>query len=38
MERCGLVGLERGEPGRITPKVMHDRVGQSGWLPHFFIY
>lgn len=26
MERHGLVQLERGERGRITPKVMHDRV------------
>lgn len=26
MERYGLVRLERGERGRITPKVMHDRV------------
>jgi predicted transcriptional regulator len=26
MEGYGLVHLERGERGRITPKVMHDRV------------
>jgi predicted transcriptional regulator len=26
MEGYGLVRLERGEHGRITPKVMHDRV------------
>jgi predicted transcriptional regulator len=26
MEDYGLVVLERGERGRITPKVMHDRV------------
>ena len=26
MEGYGLVRLERGERGRITPKVMHDRV------------
>lgn len=26
MEGYGLVSLERGERGRITPKVMHDRV------------
>lgn len=26
MERYGLVLLERGERGRITPKVTHDRV------------
>jgi predicted transcriptional regulator len=26
MESYGLVRLERGERGRITPKVMHDRV------------
>ncbi|MFO1189818.1 MAG: helix-turn-helix domain-containing protein [Alphaproteobacteria bacterium] len=26
MERYGLIRLERGERGRITPKVMHDRV------------
>jgi predicted transcriptional regulator len=26
MERYGLVRLERGERGRITPKVVHDRV------------
>jgi hypothetical protein len=26
MEGYGLAGLERGERGRITPKVMHDRV------------
>ncbi len=26
MERCGLVRLERGERGRITPKVMHDKI------------
>ena len=26
MEACGLVRLERGEKGRITPKVIHDRV------------
>jgi hypothetical protein len=26
MEGYGLVPLERGERGRITPKVMHDRV------------
>lgn len=26
MERYGLVRLDRGERGRITPKVMHDRV------------
>jgi predicted transcriptional regulator len=26
MEGYGLVVLERGERGRITPKVMHDRV------------
>jgi predicted transcriptional regulator len=24
MENCGLVRLERGERGRITPRVMHD--------------
>ena len=23
---CGLVKLERGQLGRITPKVLHDRV------------
>jgi predicted transcriptional regulator len=26
MEGYGLVSLERGERGRITPKVVHDRV------------
>jgi predicted transcriptional regulator len=26
MEDYGLVRLERGERGRITPKVAHDRV------------
>ena len=26
MEGYGLVRLERGEHGRLTPKVMHDRV------------
>src|SRR5437899_2405415 len=26
MEGYGLVRLERGERGRITPKIMHDRV------------
>ena len=26
MERYGLVRLDRGERGRITPTVMHDRV------------
>ena len=26
MEGYGLLHLERGERGRITPKVMHDRV------------
>jgi predicted transcriptional regulator len=26
MEGCGLVRLERGERGRITPKVIYDRV------------
>ncbi len=26
MEGYGLVGLERGERGRITPKVVYDRV------------
>jgi len=26
LERYGLVRLERGERGRIMPKVMHDRV------------
>ncbi len=26
MEAYGLVHLERGERGRITPRVMHDRV------------
>jgi len=26
MQRYGLVRLERGERGRITPKVAHDRV------------
>jgi predicted transcriptional regulator len=26
MEAYGLVRLERGERGRITPKVLHDRV------------
>ncbi len=26
MEGYGLVRLERGERGRITPKVTHDRV------------
>jgi predicted transcriptional regulator len=26
MEGYGLVGLERGERGRIMPRVMHDRV------------
>jgi len=26
MARYGLVRLERGERGRITPKVTHDRV------------
>lgn len=26
MERYGLVRLERGARGRITPRVMHDRV------------
>ena len=26
MKGYGLVRLERGERGRITPKVMHDRV------------
>lgn len=26
MEGCGLVRLERRERGRITPRVMHDRV------------
>lgn len=26
MEGYGLVRLERGERGRIPPKVMHDRV------------
>jgi predicted transcriptional regulator len=26
MEGYGLIRLERGERGRITPKVMHDRV------------
>jgi predicted transcriptional regulator len=26
MEGCGLVRLERGARGRITPRVMHDRV------------
>lgn len=26
MERYGLVRLDRGERGRITPKVLHDRV------------
>lgn len=26
MEGYGLLRLERGEHGRITPKVMHDRV------------
>ena len=26
MEGYGLVRLERGERGRITPKLMHDRV------------
>jgi predicted transcriptional regulator len=26
MEGYGLVVLERGERGRITPKVMYDRV------------
>ena len=26
MEGCGLVRLERGERGRVTPKLMHDRV------------
>jgi predicted transcriptional regulator len=26
MEGYGLVSLEHGERGRITPKVMHDRV------------
>jgi len=26
MEGYGLVRLERGERGRVTPKVMHDRV------------
>jgi predicted transcriptional regulator len=26
MEVYGLVRLERGERGRITPKVLHDRV------------
>lgn len=26
MAGYGLVTLERGEPGRITPKVMHERV------------
>jgi predicted transcriptional regulator len=26
MEGCGLVRLERGEHGRIMPRVMHDRV------------
>jgi predicted transcriptional regulator len=26
MAGYGLVRLERGERGRITPKVMHDRV------------
>jgi predicted transcriptional regulator len=26
MEGYGLVRLERGERGRITPKVMHDRA------------
>ena len=26
MERYGLVKLERGERGRVAPKVMHDRV------------
>jgi predicted transcriptional regulator len=26
-EGYGLVRLKRGERGRITPKVMHDRVG-----------
>jgi predicted transcriptional regulator len=26
MEGYGLVRLERGEHGRITPQVMHDRV------------
>jgi predicted transcriptional regulator len=29
MEGYGLVRLERGERGRITPKVMHDRVQLS---------
>jgi predicted transcriptional regulator len=26
MEGCGLVRLERGDRGRVTPRVMHDRV------------
>ncbi len=29
MEGYGLVRLERGERGRITPRVMHDRVELS---------
>jgi hypothetical protein len=26
MEGCGLFPLERGERGRIIPRVLHDRV------------
>jgi len=26
MERYGLVRLERGERGRIAPRIVHDRV------------
>lgn len=29
MEHCGLVRLERGERGRIMPKVIHDKVELS---------
>jgi len=37
MEGCGLVRFERGERGRITPKVMHDRVELDLPLTHSWI-
>jgi hypothetical protein len=37
MEGYGLVRLERGERGRITPRVMHDRVELDDREPRFGI-